>query len=373
MPPNPTLHFKYAGYELAKIPTQHEMVKDVALKQFHVHGLYYTAEWAASADLMDKSLKMIDSKDVNAIVLNVQDNGSIALVYDSHIPLAKEVGQAKYFDDLPGFVKKLQQEHHLYVIARVVCFVEPGLVSRRPDLAVKSSITGNPIKGGLGQLWLDPTNPDSVAHILTIINEVKGLGFDEVQLDYMRFLSDTPEAQGAPIFQAGNGNNIPWQKKAEYVESFVSQAYELTRYTDTFLSGDVFGYILWPDQPEGPINRNIGQIWEYVIKHLDYVSPMIYPSHFSVGEQGFQLPNDHPYEIIHQSGVYAMQRLARTGDNPAKYRPWLQYFTMNGTLNYTSDVIRLQTKAAADTGTWGWMMWDASNYYQYPDAFDPKK
>ncbi len=373
LPPNSVLHFKDSGYELTKVPTQHEMVKDVALKQFHVHALYYTAEWAASSDLLNNSLKFVDSKDVNAIVLNIQDNGSIALVYTSSIPLAKEVGHAAYFDDLPAFVKMLQQQHHLYVIARIVCFVEPGLVNNRPDLAVKSSATGKPIVGGLGQEWLDPTNPDSVKHILSIIDEVKSMGFDEVQMDYMRFLSDTSASQGDPIFKAGNGNNMPWQTKAQYVESFLSKAYELTRYTDTFLDGDVFGYILWPDQPEGPINRNIGQIWEYVISHLDYVSPMIYPSHFSPGEQGFSLPNDHPYEIIHQSGVYAMQRLTKTGDNPAKYRPWLQYFTMNGNLTYTGDVVRLETKAAADTGTWGWMMWDASNNYVYPNAFDPKK
>ncbi|PZR99604.1 MAG: hypothetical protein DLM69_07185, partial [Candidatus Chloroheliales bacterium] len=92
LPPNPMLHFKYSGYELTKLPIQHEAVKDVALKQFHVRGLYYTAEWAASSDLMDNSLKMLDSKDVNAIVLNIQDNASIALVYTSSIPLAKEVG-----------------------------------------------------------------------------------------------------------------------------------------------------------------------------------------------------------------------------------------------------------------------------------------
>jgi hypothetical protein len=373
LPPNPVLHFKDSGYELTKVPTQHETVKDVALKQFHVHGLYYTAEWASSSDLMSNSLKFVDSKDVNSIVLNIQDNGSIALVYTSSIPLAKEVGHVAYFDDLPAFVKMLQQQHHLYVIARIVCFVEPGLINNRPDLAVKSSVTGKPIIGGLGQEWLDPTNPDSVNHILSIINEVKNMGFDEVQLDYVRFLSDTSASQGDPILKIGNGNNLPWQTKAQYVESFVSKAYELTRYTDTFLDGDVFGYILWPDQPEGPVNRNIGQIWEYVINHLDYISPMIYPSHFSPGEQGFALPNDHPYEIIHQSGVYAMQRLAKMGDNPAKYRPWLQYFTMNGNLTYTGDVVRLETKAAADTGTWGWMMWDASNYYEYPSAFDPKQ
>lgn len=373
VPPNPVLHFKYSGYELTKVPTNHEMAKDVALKQFHVHGLYYTAEWAASSDLMDQSLKMIQSKDINAIVLNVQDNGSIALVYSSTIPLAKEVGHAAYFDDLPGFIKKLHDQYHLYIIARVVCFVEPGLIDNRPDLAVKSSVTGKPIVGGLGQEWLDPTNPASVKHILSIINEVKGLGFDEVQMDYVRFLSDTPANLGDPIMQAGDGNTMTWQTKAQYMESFASQAYELTRYTDTFLSGDVFGYILWPDQAEGPVNRNIGQIWEYVIKHLDYISPMIYPSHFSPGEQGFDVPNDHPYEIIKAADKYAAQRLASTGDNPAKYRPWLQYFTLNGTLTYTGPVIRLQTKATSEDNVWGWMMWDASNEYQYQDAFDARK
>ncbi len=374
VPLNPMLHFKYSGYELTRVQVNNEATKDVALKQFHVKAVYFTAEFAATSDLINKQLAMVDSKEINAVVLNVQTNQTadyhgINIAYGgSQIPLLKAAGEDVYIKDMRAFVQKLKKEHNLYVIARISTFVQSDLVQSRPDLAIKNASTGKPIRGGLGQLWLDMTNPATRAHVISIINEVKTLGFDEIQMDYVRFPSDTEG--GGLVYSVGAIGDHP--DKAQWLQKFLSEAYENLRYTDVFFSADVFGYSLWPDQAEGPVNRTIGQVWEYLIKSLDYVSPMIYPSHFSPGELGFNRPNDHPYEIIKQAGVYAAARFARSGDNPAKYRPWLQYFTMNGTLEYTGDVIRLQKKAAAETNTWGWIMWDASNQYVYPDAFDPK-
>ena len=135
--------------------------------------------------------------------------------------------------------------------------------------------------------------------------------------------------------------------------------------TDTFMSVDVFGYTVWPDEGGKPLNGVIGQVFERIIGHTDYICPMIYPSHFTNGEMGFANPNAHPYEIIKQAGVYTNDRIA---GQRAKYRPWLQAFNWYDDVDYEGDPhnIRLQIEAAEETGAVGWQMWDASNRYRSP-------
>jgi len=137
--------------------------------------------------------------------------------------------------------------------------------------------------------------------------------------------------------------------------------------TDAFMSVDIFGYTVWPDQNGLPLNRVIGQVFERLIGQTDYISPMIYPSHFSAGEMGFADPNAHPYEIIKQAGIYTDQRIA---SQRAKYRPWLQGFDWNH-LAYDGHLYRLQIQATDETGAAGWMFWDPSNIYS-ADGFNPK-
>ena len=127
--------------------------------------------------------------------------------------------------------------------------------------------------------------------------------------------------------------------------------------TDTFMSADIFGYTVWPDQDGQPLNASIGQVFERMIGHTDYICPMIYPSHFSNGEMGFANPNAHPYEFVKQAGIYTKERIA---GQRAEYRPWLQAFDWYDDVDYEGDPtnIRLQIQATEETGGMGWQMWD---------------
>jgi hypothetical protein len=125
------------------------------------------------------------------------------------------------------------------------------------------------------------------------------------------------------------------------------------------------GSTAWPDQNGQPLNGAIGQVFERMIGHTDYVSPMIYPSHFTNGEMGFANPNAHPYEIIKQAGIYTNDRIA---GQRAKYRPWLQAFDWMDDVDYEGDPhsIQVQIQAAEESNAEGWLMWDASNKYKAP-------
>jgi hypothetical protein len=364
LPANPTLTLKEPGYQLTKIQPGNVMTADIQLKPFVVKALYMTANAASYDPLYNNILKIADETEINAIVLNVQtDPADVA--YDSQIPLVR---QSKAIDlvmpNVKGVIKELH-DHNIYVIARMVTFMQPNIALANPDLAVMSTKTGKPWTGGYlsQQHWLDPTNPKAQDYVLSLAKEISDLGFDELQFDYIRFPSDpapgeTWEAQKFSV-------PVDEFSKPRYIEQFLTRAHDMLDETDTFMSVDVFGYTVWPDEGGKPLNGVIGQVFERIIGHTDYICPMIYPSHFTNGEMGFANPNAHPYEIIKQAGVYTNDRIA---GQRAKYRPWLQAFNWYDDVDYEGDPhsIRLQIQAAEETQAVGWQMWDASNRYRSP-------
>jgi len=45
----------------------------------------------------------------------------------------------------------------------------------------------------------------------------------------------------------------------------------------------------------------LGQILEYIAPNVDFVCPMIYPSHFPKGFNGWKIPNSKPKKVILES------------------------------------------------------------------------
>lgn len=90
--------------------------------------------------------------------------------------------------------------------------------------------------------------------------------------------------------------------------------------------------------------------------YVDYFSPMVYPSHYGPGVFGFEVPNDHPYEVIDRS-LEIMNRQAE--GLPLAIRPWIQDFGYGPFPPYTAAQVRAQMEAAADRGAKGWMIWNA--------------
>lgn len=361
VPEGATLTFKMPGYKLTKLPVDSAQ-KDVALPEFKVEAIYITANWASSPDLLADTLKWIKGTRINAIVLNVQNDASEWVFDTKNEDAIKAKNTDKFMPDMPELVKKLQSEG-LYVIARVVTFQQKTMAEARPDWAILSSTTGKPWKGGYAgqQKWLDASNPATQDHILAMTREVLSLGFDEVQYDYVRFPSDpAPSETGDMVFSTGPLTDTG---KVKALAGFLKRAHEVIEPTDAFMDIDVFGYSLWPDQDGVPILGVIGQVLPELLPYTDYASPMIYPSHFSPGEQGCAKPANCAYTIIHKSGEYAQPMFAGV---KAKYRPWLQAFDWPGA-DYTSPnspKIPEQLQACAETGCYGWMMWDPANEYE---------
>ncbi len=361
VPVGATLTFKIPGYKLTKLPIDSAQ-KDVPLEVFKVNAIYITANWASSSDLLAGTLDWVSKSRINTVVLNVQNDAS-EWVFDTHNQDAINAKNTDIFmKDMPDMVKKLKA-HGLYVIARVVTFQQKTMAEARPDWAILSSATHKPWKGGYAaqQRWLDASNPATQDYILSMTKEVIGLGFDEIQYDYVRFPSDpAPSEPGDMVFATGPLTDTG---KVKALAGFLKRAHDTIEPSDAFMSIDVFGYSLWPDQDGVPLLGVIGQVLPSLLPFTDYASPMIYPSHFSPGEQGCAKPATCAYTIIHKSGEYATKMFA---GQRAKYRPWLEAFDWPGA-DYTSPgstKIPEELQACAETNCDGWMMWDAANDYQ---------
>lgn len=370
VPEGASLSFKMPGYKLVKAPVGNTVKKDQAMEVFKAEAIYITAPVMATEDLYDPLIKFAQSSRINAVVVNVQNDNS-EWVFDTQNP---DVLAAKntdlYFHNMADQVKALKDKG-LYTIARIVTFQEPTMAKARLDWAVKSSVTGKAWLGGQlnQQAWLDASVPAAQDYVVSMTKEVLALGFDEIQYDYVRFPSDpAPREPGKPVFS----QPLTDTTKALAIEQFLTKAYAVIQPSDAFMSIDIFGYTLWPDQEGKPLNGVIGQVFENMVNHTDYICPMIYPSHFTPGEEGCSKPAACAYELVHRSGEFAQQRFA---GKRAKYRPWLEDFDWaygKVLIDYTSPGTTLvadQIRAAKETNTWGWQWWDAANEYQPRAAF----
>jgi hypothetical protein len=103
-------------------------------------------------------------------------------------------------------------------------------------------------------------------------------------------------------------------------------------------------------------------------KYLDYISPMIYPSHYADGAYGIKHPDMEPYNLILKSLNKSVSALKKIEDNKSKadVRPWLQDFTavwLDNHKTYGEKEIRAQIKAVYDAGYEQWILWNGSNKY----------
>ena len=95
------------------------------------------------------------------------------------------------------------------------------------------------------------------------------------------------------------------------------------------------------------------------LPNVDFISPMVYPSHYPPTFQGYANPAEHPYQIVN----FALKGAAKlfTTDTRAKSRPWLQDFNLGA--NYTTAMVKDQIRAARENNASGWLLWNPSNVY----------
>lgn len=314
-----------------------------------VRALYMSGWVAGSLNFRNSLIKMIDETELNAVVVDIKDStGQLSFSIDE--PEIKEIGSAtSKINDLNRLIELLHSKN-IYIIGRISVFQDPFLAKVKPEWAVKKISDGSVWKDRKGLSFLDPTNKNVHDYTILIAKSSYNLGFDEINLDYIRYPSD------------GNIKDINYNLKdgksrSDNLELFFKYFNaEIKKEVNIPISADVFGLTT-----EAKDDMGIGQVWEKAIPYFDFICPMVYPSHYPSLYSNYKNPSLYPYEVINKALASAVVRSNVINENILKIRPWLQDFDMGAT--YTADMVKAQIKAVYDNKLNSWMLWDPSNKY----------
>jgi len=320
----------------------------IALEEFTPRALYLSFYGVGEPILRDPALDLVEQSEVNALVIDVKGDRGM-MPFRCAVPLAKEIGaqRVRTVRDPAALMANLKARG-IYTIARIVTFKDNRLAEARPEWALKDA-NGEIWRDGEGLAWVDPFEPEVWDYNIAIAREAARLGFDEVQFDYVRF----PSQQG-PRYAFESTE----ESRVHAISSFLWNVRDRLRPYNVFISADVFGYVCWNLD-----DTRIGQRLEDIAKHVDYISPMLYPSGFNHGIDAYRDPVKHPYQIVYLSLERARRR---TGMSSRRFRPWLQAFRDYAfdRRPFGSEAVAAQTAASDQFGTNGWMLWNARNVYR---------
>jgi len=323
-----------------------------------IRGVYVSGWIAGNNAKMNHIRQLIRETDLNAVVIDVKNDFG-RLTYRSSNAAVQQVGadQSPTIANIKQLLHRLHQDH-VYTIGRVVVFKDPYLAKRRPHLAIQRQ-DGGVWTDSHGRPWIDPYHQEVWNYNINIAVEAAKLGFDEIQFDYVRF----PEGITTKHVKFANTNK--WSR-AEAIRRFLHQARPAIHREGAKVSADVFGLVTSATDDMG-----IGQRWRAIGQEVDFISPMIYPSHYGNGIYGVRNPDMHPYAIV--SGAIAdakkrNQAMAQSGLKPAQLRPWLQSFTatwVHPHMVYDRQTVKEQIKALHDQGVHDFLLWSAACNYNY--------
>lgn len=306
-------------------------------------GLYLTASSAGNPKKIDEIIDLIGRTELNAVVIDIKDYTGYIL-YDSQVPLVKELKFIRnQLGDARSLIKKLH-EHNIYVIARQTVFQDQILALKKSEWAIQST-AGGVWRDRKGLSWVDPTRIEVWEYNVAVAKEAIDLGFDEINFDYVRFPTD------------GNMSQIVYKNGEEKLYDVMKKFYQYLNVelgADTAkLSLDFFGFVM--ERHDG---MTIGQRLEDAVGKVHYISPMMYPSHYPKGHLGLENPAAHPAIVIDNGMKNGIPYVA---SSTTKIRPWIQAFNLGAV--YDASKIRAQIDAVEKYPNAGWLLWNASNRY----------
>lgn len=385
-----------------KEKTLAERISEAKEKSQNIKGLYMTADVANGEDapaerLRNEIIWLAKTAEINGIVIDV-----------------KEVCGSDYNEEK---IKELLQElrqNNIWSIARIVVFKDDSQIGAHPEWYLKRKTAVKTAKECVKKLpdlkkpagvvfwqdkrggyWLDPASEGARNYILEFSKKMIDFGFDELQFDYIRFPSDGDVEKA--IYPAYDEKTPKYETLKSFFE-FLNKNLKAYK-PEIILSVDLFGYVAIR-----PGDTSVGQRLDDIGDNFDYISFMLYPSHYY---NGFYLPPDNwrnlpavdfnvsktrlnPDVVIHRSLLFAKDfiegRLATTSianvlaatstmdfvenlkpRSSALLRPWLEDFfheeDKKAGRPYGAEKVRLQIKAAENSGANGWLLWNASNVY----------
>lgn len=340
-------------------------------------------------------VQLIDETEINAVVIDIKDFTGKLSFTPQNPALAASVSDECGATDMPAFLKMLKGKG-IYTIGRITVFQDPYYTKTHPELAVKTSDTQTVWRDNKGLNFIEVGAKPFWDYIISISKDAHLAGFDELNYDYIRFPSDGPMSDIYFPFSNTKPKAVALEEFFKYLSAKVKDPQQYPEGIPVpVISADLFGMTT-----TNKTDMNIGQVLEAALPYFDYIAPMVYPSHYPAGFNGWDNPNHYPYQLIKyvmeegRRRTEATETIFKTIDGqpvykevvvPAtateatttkkvatgmytketysklKLRPWLQDFDYGG--EYGPEEVRAQIQATYDAGLTSWMLWAPSNRY----------
>lgn len=389
--------------------TKEERIAEARERASEIKGLYMTADVASdlgvgATRIRNNLIHLAETTEINGLVIDVKEVCG---------PDYNETNIKKLLAEL--------KEKNIWAIARIAVSKDASQINAHPDWYLtrkakkgtgdecfrKKHLRAKPAGNQLpvisnqplwrdkrGGYWMDPASPAVREYLLQFSKKMIDLGFDELQFDYIRFPSDG-DVENA-IYPA-------WDKKTHRCAVMKSLFEYLNQNLkshkpEIILSADLFGYAALG------IDTGIGQCLDHISENFDYVSFMVYPSHYYSGlslkavpelglapvnynvhqartnpdvviERSLRFARDFWERVIDLSGkpVVASSTASTTPLHVEKKarrvynRPWLEDFYHEedraAGRPYGIEKVRKQIDAAERVEKRGWLLWNAANIY----------
>ncbi len=307
-----------------------------------VRAVHVTFDGWADATLRKGVLALIDRGRINAVELDLKDeSGTVG--WRANVPLARRIGAVHPIVDLPGAVRFLHQKG-IRVIGRLVCFRDPILAQAAWKAGHRDEVIQTPdgqLYGGYGG-FTNFADPVVRRYQIDVAVAAAKAGVDEILYDYVRRPDGPPSAMSFPGLKGSPERSIA---------TFLRQTHAALKPYRVFLGASVFG--VSATRP-----KEVAQDVPAMAEHVDYIAPMVYPSHWAAGEYGVPSPNSEPYEIVRRSLGDFEKDVRGTG---ARIVPWLQDFSLG--VEYGPAQVRAEIEGAHDAGMDEYLLWDPAVTY----------
>jgi len=317
-----------------------------------VHGVHVSAAAWGDADLRAGVLSLIDRGLVDTVQLDLKDESGI-IGYDSELEIARDIGAVRPELDLAETVAELEARG-VRVMGRIVAFRDPVYAQAAWAAGRRDAVLQTP-DGGMLSAYGGFTNyldEDVRAYNLAIALEAVDAGVQDILWDYMRRPEGHPSTMVIPGLEEGTTSS-------EAIVGFLAETHEELRVRGAYQGASVFGIA-------AAAGDSIAQDIPAMARVVDYLAPMVYPSHWGPGMYDVESPINEPYEITKRSLAHFQEVTAGSG---VRFVPWLQDFSLQG-VTYGAAEVKAQIDAAAELGLTGFLLWDPLVTYT-ADALTP--
>lgn len=276
---------------------------------FELRGIYVSA-----SDNILAKVRESKNLNINAVVIDIKnDAGEITCNLGN-----PGIKYTPYIKNIKQLLTRLKSMG-IYTIARIVTFKDKfasGFTDKK--FAIKNK-DGTVYVDEEKMSWINPYDEEVWDYLGKIVEAIAKLGFNEIQFDYVRL------PQYKSLEKTSISQELQTKSKTQIINEFLDFIIPKIRAYGVKISADVFGCVIPKSLRHSALNsEKLGQNYVNIAEKVDYICPMIYPSHWPAGSLTVEKPDINPGTIVKYAMEYSNKALQ---DQKKKARPWIQAFT----------------------------------------------